>query len=131
MRPVSLEFGKGQITFHVPDDTDILAAGAVSPLSDPQEKIQHALAQPIATESLADLAVNRANAAIVVSDNTRPVPYTGESGILKPIINTLKQAGLNDILIIVATGTHRSMTEPQLREITNAAVQISISASSS
>jgi nickel-dependent lactate racemase len=47
--------------------------------------------------------------AIAVSDITRPVPYTGDQGILHPILNRLESEGIpkKNIKIIVATGMHR------------------------
>jgi nickel-dependent lactate racemase len=53
----------------------------------------------------------------VVSDNTRPVPYSGPDGILKPIVDTLKENGVGQIKIIIATGTHRPMGEAELRRM--------------
>jgi len=56
---------------------------------------------------------------VVISDNTRPVPYSGESGILFPIVAEMIKAGLepSQIRLLVATGTHRSMTDDELREM--------------
>jgi nickel-dependent lactate racemase len=58
------------------------------------------------------------HAVIVVSDNTRPIPYKGENGIISPIIRILISAGYteNEILILIATGSHREMN---LQEIEN------------
>ena len=59
------------------------------------------------------------NAVVVISDNTRPVPYKGPEGILWPIIQRLMECGIppEKILILVATGTHRALTEAELREM--------------
>jgi len=58
-----------------------------------------------------------AKAVIVLSDNTRPVPYSGEDGILFPIAETLINGGLSpaQISMLVASGTHRAMSEDELR----------------
>ncbi len=60
-----------------------------------------------------------ASAVIVISDNTRPVPYKGQNGILWPVIEQLIASGVSAdrILVLVATGTHRSVTESELRDM--------------
>jgi transcriptional regulator with XRE-family HTH domain len=61
---------------------------------------------------------------IVVSDNTRPVPYRGESGILWPVVERLLRQGIapQQIAILVATGTHRAMTEAELKQMLEPAI---------
>jgi nickel-dependent lactate racemase len=117
MKTVFLQFGSQQIQFKVPDSTDILSAPKAKPLSDPGTAIQQSLNCPIASASLSELANKCKSAAVVVSDNTRPVPYKGPDGILPPILKTLKQGGIKDIKIIVACGTHRPVEETKLRDI--------------
>ncbi|HEC04512.1 MAG TPA: nickel-dependent lactate racemase, partial [Phycisphaerales bacterium] len=67
--------------------------------------------------SLPKLAQACDNAVVVVSDNTRPVPYGGPNGILAPIIETLKDNSVGDITILVGCGTHRPMAEAELRDM--------------
>ncbi len=56
---------------------------------------------------------------IVISENTRPVPYTGDRGILWPLVRTLLQEGLegSDITVLVATGTHRALTDSEVENM--------------
>ena len=117
MKTVSLQYGKEQIKVNVPDSSDILSGGKVEPLPEPAKEVWRSLNEPIGTAPLSELAKGRKNAAIVVSDNTRPVPYSGPDGILKPIIDTLKENGVGQIKIIIATGTHRPMEETELRQM--------------
>ena len=58
-------------------------------------------------------------ACIVISDSTRPVPYKGDSGILWPLVKILLDCGLNarNILVLVATGTHRGQTADELKSM--------------
>jgi nickel-dependent lactate racemase len=122
LKTVALQFGNSHIEVGVPGDPDILSAGKIAVLSDPAAEVRRSLREPVGTASLAVLARDCDNAAVVVSDSTRPVPYKGPNGILKPIIETLKQNSVNDIKIIVACGTHRPMTEPELRDMLGDAV---------
>ncbi len=117
MKKIPLQYGSTQIEIEVPDSTDVLLSGQIEPLADPAGEILHSLQEPIGTKALGQLAKGRSNAAVVVSDNTRPVPYKGRNGIISPIIETLKRSGINDIKIIVACGTHRPMTEAELRQM--------------
>ncbi len=117
MKTVSLQYGEKQIKFNVPDRSDILSAAKVNPLADPAAEIYRSLNEPIGCAPLHKLAKGCKDAAVVVSDNTRPVPYRGPDGILQPILQTLKQNGIEKIKIIVGCGTHRPMTETELRQM--------------
>ena len=120
MKTVALEFGPEQVNLNVPDHTDVLTCPVVVPLPDPAQAIKRVLAEPLGTPALADLAGGRSSAAIVVSDNTRPVPYQGPGGILRPLIETLKAQSVPEIRIIIATGTHREMTDQEMHALFDA-----------
>ena len=98
--------------------------GKVTLPEDPLEMIQKALSHPIGTPSVKDLIREKlrsnpkAQAVVVISDSTRPVPYRGKQGILFPLIEQMTEAGLpaSRILILVATGVHRAMSDRELRE---------------
>lgn len=55
-------------------------------------------------------------AVVVISDNTRPVPYSGEEGILWPLVESLLVGGFppDSITLLVATGTHRVLSEEEM-----------------
>ena len=119
----ALEFGTEEIPIELPDGTDILRLPADPPLGSPREEVASALAKPIFGPSLAELAAKKRRsvsdpvAAIVVSDNTRPVPYKGEAGILAPILAVLREGGIAKIKILIANGTHRSLTPAELENL--------------
>src|SRR5438552_2466785 len=75
-----------------------------------------ALAQPIGSKPLAELARGRRNACILVCDITRPVP---NRLILPLILRTLEEQGIarRDILILIATGLHRPNEGAELDEL--------------
>ncbi len=99
--------------------------GEVRPLADPAAEVERALDRPLGAAPLGQLARQRlaadprARAVVVISDNTRPVPYRGEGGILWPVLRRLLEAGFvpAQILVLVATGTHRPLAEEELRRM--------------
>ncbi|MHC4397248.1 MAG: nickel-dependent lactate racemase family protein [Planctomycetota bacterium] len=117
MKTILLQYGKEQVKVNVPDSSDVLSLENAELLPDAAAAIRASLAEPIGSVGLSQLAQGCKNAAVVVSDNTRPVPYSGPDGILKPIIEVLKQNGVDDVRIIIACGTHRAMTEREIREM--------------
>lgn len=111
----------------LPDHTYVVRMSEPALLTPVEEKIRESLDHPIDSDSLKTIALHKleerkeidggkANAVIVVSDKTRPVPYRGEEGILLPIIEVLMDAGYGvaDILILIATGTHLPMAEDEI-----------------
>ncbi len=122
MIPIELEFGTERMAFRVPDGTSVLTLAPVPPLRDAVAALEYGLACPIGSPPLAEIVQRRASArgstaAVVVSDNTRPVPYGGESGILTPLLDMLRREGIRKIDVIVATGTHRAMRTEELRQM--------------
>ncbi len=125
MIDVGFELGHTRIHIKVPDHTDILSMGNARPMADPLRKIRHALENPASSPPLKSIvreklrANPKAEAVIVISDNTRPVPYSGEEGILVPIVEAMEDAGLppSQILLLVSTGTHRPMTSQELQDL--------------
>lgn len=76
--------------------------------------VENALADPIGSPTLSELAAGRKRVAVITSDHTRPVP----SRLTMPLIlREIRSASPDaDITIIVATGCHRAMTEDEMRD---------------
>lgn len=123
MKNVSLKFGAEHVAVQLPEQTEVLAMATPEPLADPPAAIAAALQNAIGAPGLADLIGQKLRenpalrAAVVISDNTRPVPYRGESGILWPILRQLLDQGVapQRIVVIVANGTHRSLNPSELQ----------------
>ncbi len=119
---VEFDLGEWKVPVQVPAWADLLTMGQAAPLADPAGAVRAALAGPIESPPLASVAASKlaanpaARAVVVVSDNTRPVPYRGEAGILWPIVAVLLEQGFpaDRITVLVATGTHRAMTGTEL-----------------
>jgi len=123
-------FGSKYADIKLPDHTHVVRMKEPKLVSDPSKAIRYALENPIDSESLRTIAKEKmkackkehnrqATAVVVVSDNTRPVPYTGEEGILLPVITVLLEEGYEvaDILVLIATGTHRAMTRNEIEKM--------------
>lgn len=114
MKNVSLQYGKDFVSFEVPRASDVLRADTLPPLSDVGGEVRRGLSCPIGTKPLSEIVRGKKTAAVVVSDNTRPVPYKGENGILRPIVESLKDNGVGSIKVIIACGTHRPMDDAEI-----------------
>ena len=84
---------------------------------DEQAEIINAISNPIGTEKLENLLKNpeQEKIAIVVDDNTRVTPA---EKLLKPLIDRLIKIGVlcENITVIFALGSHRPMTEQEMRQ---------------
>ncbi len=101
-----LRCGKETVAVALPDSSVVLEMKPLAPLADPGAAVRAAIAHPIESPPLRELARGRKSACIVVSDVTRPVP---NPVILPPLLETLETAGIprDAIVILVATGMHR------------------------
>lgn len=124
-RDVTLDLGRSKVRIALPPGADVLSMSEPRPLTDPRSAIVQALNNPIGSEPL-PVIVSRAvssdadaTAVVVISDNTRPVPYSGEQGILWPVVDTLLENGVkkSNVLILVATGTHRALDDRELADM--------------
>jgi lactate racemase len=114
----TLDYGRTGLEVDIPTERVVgpLAIKPAAPIASPAEAIAGALANPIGSPSLAEVARGRKNACILVCDITRPVP---NQLILPPILETLERAGIarRDITILVATGLHRPNDGAELVEM--------------
>ena len=112
---IEMRYGSGTLPIEIPDKNvaGVLEISESVPLSDGDGAVRDAIAQPIASPPLAELAKGRESACIVISDITRPVP---NKVILPPLLETLEQTGIpgEKITILIATGIHRPNNAEEL-----------------
>jgi nickel-dependent lactate racemase len=120
---VRLEYSRSGLEVELPDERVVrkLAYKDAPPLADPAGDLARVLARPNGTLPLAELAVGRTDACIVICDITRPVP---NELILKPVLATLEAAGIPraKVRILVATGLHRPSTPDEIVEMVGAEI---------
>lgn len=114
---VTLDYGRTGLPVELPEDTiGPLSIRDVPPLDDPIAAVEDALAFPLGTPPLRELAQGRKSACVVICDITRPVP---NRILLPPVLRTLEDSGIrrDNILILVATGLHRPNEGAELEEM--------------
>ena len=112
---VKMRYGTGTLPIEIPDQNvvRVLEISDSIPLPDEDGAVREAIAQPIASPPLAEIAKGRESACIVISDITRPVP---NKIILPPMLETLEASGIprDQITILIATGIHRPNNAEEL-----------------
>jgi lactate racemase len=115
---VTLDYGRTGLPVTLPADRVVgpLAIRDAEPLPDPAGALDAALANPIGTRPLAELARGKRSACVLICDVTRPVP---NQLILPPVLGTIEAAGVprEKITVLVATGLHRPNEGAELVEM--------------
>jgi nickel-dependent lactate racemase len=123
---VSIPYGNAAVGLEVPSGklVDCVLPGAAEPPEGPETLVRRALARPVGTPALRQLA-GRASSAlaegapsavIVVDDPTRCVP---SAVLVDEVIQELAAGGLGPdrVVVVVATGLHRPARADELAEI--------------
>lgn len=116
MVKIKLPFGKKTMDITVPKErlNGVLCPGAhaYSEQKSEQELVKEALNAPTGSRPLSELARDKRNIVLIVSDHTRPVP---SRVILPPVLEEIKKGNPEAVLtILIATGFHRPTTRQEL-----------------
>ncbi len=113
-----MDYGKTGLMVDLPSDKVIgpLEIKNAIPLANQSQAISDALANPIGSKPLAEIAKGKKTACILICDITRPVP---NKVILPKILKTIEEAGVprSGITILIATGLHRPNEGEELVEL--------------
>ena len=115
---IDLKYGKSHKQLKLNDKNliGVLKLKESSGLTDVIGAEKEALANPIGSKKLSEIAKGRKTACIVVSDYTRGCPYSRPNfNLLLPLIDELHVAGIKDeeIKFLVGTGAHRAHTKQE------------------
>ncbi len=118
MKKIAFPYGKGHFEYDFEGEN--LKAVLVSsieeyiPTASPIDLVEQAVANPVGSKSLCELAKNKKNIVIIASDHTRPVP----SRVIMPtMLREVRRGNPDaDITILIATGCHRGTTKEELIE---------------
>ena len=113
---VTLPYGNESISFDVPEKNFIgmMDPSYVPPLADLERAIYSALDTPYGGKALEEIVIPGKKIAVIIDDGSRPTPI---SVILPILLKRLEAAGAarEDIRIVAALGSHRYMTEEELK----------------
>lgn len=119
MKTIAIPYYRGTLDLHV-DESNLKAVleadiHGVERQGTEQDIVRAALAAPIGSPRLRELAKGKNKVVLVTSDHTRAVP----SKITLPILLEEIRAGnpSADITILIATGLHRATTEEEQRRM--------------
>ncbi len=119
MKNISIPYYTGHLELHV-DERNLKAVitsqgDEYDPHKAETELVQEALAHPIGSKTLHELAAGKKRITLVTSDHTRAVP----SRLTLPILLEEIRRGNPDadITILIATGLHRATTEEEMRRM--------------
>ena len=111
---VELAYGSSGLTVELPEERTTVVA-PLHPVAAPDARaaVLDALRRPVAGRPLRDVARGGGTVAISICDGTRPQPrQVVVPAILEELDGLVR---LDDIVLLVATGTHRGNTEEELR----------------
>ena len=110
-----IPYGNDHITAEFPDSFTV---GQVLPKAQPSAADPPALVRDAVYNPLGEVVPPRAGQtiAIAINDKTRPVPH---QHLLPPVLQGMRHAGVRDedVLFIIATGTHPSMAPTEYSAI--------------
>ncbi len=118
MAVLDFPYGKEMIVQEIPDEKlqGVLrsALHGYTPEAGEEELVETAIAAPIGSQPLWELAKGKRNIVIIASDHTRPVP---SRVIIPSMLRELRKGSPDaDITILVATGCHRETTAAELAD---------------
>jgi nickel-dependent lactate racemase len=120
MTAVTLAYGRGGLTVEVPDDASVITPVHTAAARDVPAELRRALREPVAGPPLRERVRRGQTVAISACDGTRAQPrHLMIPAVLEELDGIVD---LDDVVILVATGTHRANTEAELRSMFGDAV---------
>lgn len=118
---VELAFGETGLLIEAPDNrTTVVETLVPAATAEPLTLVLEALRNPVSGPPLRERVTSGATVAISICDGTRPQPrWLVVPAILEELDGLV---ALDDIVILVATGTHRGNTDAELRAMLGDAV---------
>jgi lactate racemase len=124
MRQVTLAYGREGLTVDLPVDAAVITPVHHPAAPDVTAALRRALREPVAGPPLRDRARPGQTVAISACDGTRAQP---RQLMIPAVLEELDGiVDLDDVVVLVATGTHRANTEAELRAMFGDAVVDSV-----
>lgn len=114
---VKLPYGTSELEFDLNSDRvlGLILPSEITPAANPASVVERALATPLGGPTIDELAPRGKTVAIAVDDVTRTTPT---HLLLPKLLLALQNAGVrkDQITLFIALGTHRPMTEAEIKE---------------
>jgi lactate racemase len=124
MKTVSLAYGRTRLPVEVPDDAAVVTPVPTPAATDVPAELRRALREPVSGAPLRERVRPGQTVAISACDVTRAQP---RELMLTAVLEELDGVvDLDDVVILVATGTHRANTEAELRAMFGDAIVDSV-----
>jgi lactate racemase len=114
-RSVSLAYGSGSLDIEVPADATVVLPRHQAHAHDPLGALRAAINRPVAGPALRALVRPGQRVAISVCDITRPQPRPLQLAVLMEALDGIVRD--EDVVVLIATGTHRASTEAERLEM--------------
>lgn len=116
MSRISLAYGSDGLDIDLPAErTQVVESSYARGADDQRSEVMWALLEPVTGPPLRDLVRPGATVAISMCDGTRPQP---RQLVIPAVLEALEGiVRLEDVVLLVATGTHRGNSPEELREI--------------
>ena len=112
---VRLDYGTEGLEVELPDErTTVIEPAYPKGVADPLAALRRALEEPIGSPKLAELVKEGSRVAISVCDGTRAQP---RERMLRALFEAMPRVRPEDVVILVATGTHRANTKEELERM--------------
>jgi nickel-dependent lactate racemase len=125
MQQVTLAYGRSGLTVEVPDDAAVITPVPHDAAPDVPAELRRALREPVSGPPLRERVRRGQTVAISACDGTRAQPrHLMIPAVLEELDDVVD---LDDVVVLVATGTHRANTDAELRAMFGDAVVDSVS----
>ena len=116
MTRISLAYGQGGLDIDLPADRTLVVEPSYAPAAaDQYQEVMRAMREPVTGPPLRDLLRPGATVAISMCDGTRAQPrHIVIPAVLEALEGVIR---LEDVVILVATGTHRGNSAEEIREM--------------
>lgn len=114
---IQLPYSTSGMNLELAEDLDVeILESAIASMPKPEktedELVLEAMANPIGSPKLSELAVGKKKVVIICSDHTRPVP---SKHIIPFMLKEIREGNPDaDITLLIATGFHRATTREEL-----------------
>ena len=112
---INLAYGRTGLSVSFPDErTTVIEPGFIPGLPDEVGALRTAVRDPVGARPLRQMVTPDQTVAISVCDITRPMP---SATVLPVVLRELRHVPNDQVVVLVATGTHRANTPDELAEM--------------